>query len=61
MRLRECIKCEHKSSICGQLFTQGTCELCGAKKMYPNTRIPKICKDCSVEHNKCQRCGENLE
>ena len=59
----ECIKClmENKGAVCGQGFTEYTCEKCGEKSWHHNTNVPKYCSNCSEKYNICERCGGNLD
>ena len=58
--LRLCEHCAKKRFVCGSAFTTYVCQKCGKEFLHHNTCIPKICKECSIKYNICQRCGTKL-
>lgn len=56
-----CKKCiVSRCFIAGQGFTPWTCKICGTTFIHHNTNAPKVCEDCSKEHNVCELCGRKI-
>lgn len=63
MRQRiECIECQEKGPfVAGQAFTEYTCTICGKKKVWHNTAVPKVCDECAQKFGLCQTCGKKIK
>ena len=55
-----CERCKGLNLIAGQAFTKYYCRNCHKPEMHANTAVPKLCRDCSDELNKCQKCMGDL-
>ena len=57
-----CPECRVKSGgyVSGQAFTEFTCAKCGEKYVWHNTKVPKYCWNCSIEHKICIDCGKDI-
>lgn len=58
----ECTYCFYfnGSYLVGQAFTEWECGVCSKSEIYPNTGVPKVCKECADIHSLCVRCGADI-
>lgn len=61
-RIRQfrCRLCFYRGRICGQAFTEFTCQKCGVTKEHHNTCVPKLCNVCANELLVCAECGADI-
>lgn len=57
----ECNKCKNTMIFWGEAFTWYFCENCWKSEMYHMTCVPKLCEECSIKLNKCERCLNKLD
>ncbi len=60
IRRQECVVCFYTTRICGQGFTEYTCQMCGSKQQHANTCVPKLCDSCAKTHSLCRHCGADI-
>lgn len=59
--MNHCKDCKKLSLAAGQAFTRYICPHCLKEQMHSNTATPRLCRECSISLNRCQRCIKEIK
>lgn len=59
---QQCNRCFYFTGrIAGQAFTNSKCGACGLEMQFSSTDVNRLCKECAVENNACERCMVDID